>query len=230
MATLLDNHNPPLSWKYYTSNASSVWTAPNWVREICVPDSNYQQCTGPVWKNVDLNPADVLTDIGSCKLPNMRWVIPKGQNSDHPGEAYQHWRAFLGGFDCQRHWRKLVQEFRRQQLLEQHRHLHYLRRLGRFLLPRAADPFVGAEPGSRRLSIRVSGPVTRCLSLHFVGYVNDARHDFGSILRFVEHNFGIVRSTLRMHEQKAISPPFSTGISRPDHSSTLPLLWAQTTS
>ena len=40
MATLLDNHQPALSWKYYTSNGP--WTAPNWIREICVPDNNYQ--------------------------------------------------------------------------------------------------------------------------------------------------------------------------------------------
>jgi phospholipase C len=34
---------------------------------------------------VDLKPADVLSDISSCKLPQVSWVIPIGQNSDHPG-------------------------------------------------------------------------------------------------------------------------------------------------
>ena len=125
MATLLDNHQPALSWKYYSSYG--LWTAPNSIREICVPDSNYQHCTGPEWKkNVDLNPADVLTDIGNCKLPNMTWVIPTGQNSDHPRVIARHRWAFLGGFDCQCHWGKPVQESRWQQLLEQHCHLHYV--------------------------------------------------------------------------------------------------------
>ena len=29
MATLLDNHNPQLSWKYYTPGSNNIWTAPN---------------------------------------------------------------------------------------------------------------------------------------------------------------------------------------------------------
>ena len=69
MATLLDNHQPALSWKYYTVGPYAIATAPNWFRQICVPDNDYQQCTGQEWKNnVDLYPQDVLRDIGACKL------------------------------------------------------------------------------------------------------------------------------------------------------------------
>ena len=35
------------------------------------------------------------------------------------------------------------------------------------------------------------------------GYVNNARHDFGSILRFVEHNFGIPEGALNFADQRA---------------------------
>jgi phospholipase C len=84
MASLLDSNNR--TWKYYTPLAGSIWTAPNWIRDICVPNSDYTQCTGTEWKNnVDLSPTDVLTDIAHCKLANVSWVIPTGQNSDHPG-------------------------------------------------------------------------------------------------------------------------------------------------
>jgi phospholipase C len=93
MAKLLDDAG--FTWKYYTLTASnpshsnpggSIWTAPNSIREICQPDSNYTQCTGPEWAaNVDLTPSHVLTDIRACKLANVSWVIPIGQNSDHPG-------------------------------------------------------------------------------------------------------------------------------------------------
>ena len=98
MASLLDSAG--LSWKYYAqsqagvnpggSNAGgSIWTAPNSIQEICVPNANFTQCTGAEWTaNVDLNPADVLTDISSCKLPRMSWVTPAGTNSDHPGSKY----------------------------------------------------------------------------------------------------------------------------------------------
>ena len=37
---------------------------------------------GSAWvrvdQNVDLTPADVLTDIAACKLRNISWVIPTG--------------------------------------------------------------------------------------------------------------------------------------------------------
>ena len=83
MGSLLDSHGG--TWKYYTPGVGSIWTAPNWIREICVPNSAYTLCTGTEWKrSVDLNPADVLTDISHCKLANVSWVIPTGQNSDHP--------------------------------------------------------------------------------------------------------------------------------------------------
>jgi phospholipase C len=32
---------------------------------------------------VDLRPADVLNDIANCNLRNVSWVIPTGANSDH---------------------------------------------------------------------------------------------------------------------------------------------------
>src|SRR5579863_1107060 len=77
MASLLDGHNPPLTWKYYTPGSSNIWTAPNWIQDICQPNSSYTECTGAEWKNnVDLKPADVLTDIANCNLRDVVWVIP----------------------------------------------------------------------------------------------------------------------------------------------------------
>ena len=35
------------------------------------------------------------------------------------------------------------------------------------------------------------------------GYVNNDRHDFGSILRFVEHNFGIREGALQVADERA---------------------------
>ena len=35
------------------------------------------------------------------------------------------------------------------------------------------------------------------------GYVNNARHDFGSILRFIERNFGIMEGALNFADQRA---------------------------
>ena len=84
MASLLDEYN--LTWKYYSAGSNSIWTAPNWIRDICLPDSTFTTCTGSEWNNnVDLVPKNVLTDIAACKLANVTWVTPTGQNSDHAG-------------------------------------------------------------------------------------------------------------------------------------------------
>ena len=78
-------------WRYYTVGlpqtdvSNSIWTAPNWIQEICQPNSTFTACTGADWiNNVDLDPTDVLRDLQKCKLADMVWVIPNGPNSDHP--------------------------------------------------------------------------------------------------------------------------------------------------
>jgi phospholipase C len=94
---------PNITWTYYTITtgtqngganlAGSIWTAPNSLSSICIPakDNNGNlQCTGPYWNKglangyVDLNPPDVLTDIGTCQLADVSWVIPDAKYSDHP--------------------------------------------------------------------------------------------------------------------------------------------------
>ena len=89
MASLLEQHQ--YHWRYYTvglakdRSSNSIWTAPNWIQEICLPNSGFTACTGTEWiNNVDMDPADVLRDMQNCKLADMVWVIPKGQDSDHP--------------------------------------------------------------------------------------------------------------------------------------------------
>jgi phospholipase C len=91
MATLLEANG--LTWRYYAVGwvdkdvSSNIWMAPNWIQEICEPDSTFTKCTGADWiNNVDLTPSDVLTDLQTCKLNNMIWVIPTGVNSDHPSQ------------------------------------------------------------------------------------------------------------------------------------------------
>ncbi|HTC94456.1 MAG TPA: alkaline phosphatase family protein [Terriglobales bacterium] len=85
MADLLDTAG--VSWKYYAPGAGSIWTAPDAIKHICQPNApTGGTCTGPDWtQNVDLKPADVLSDISGCSLRDVSWVIPIGQNSDHPG-------------------------------------------------------------------------------------------------------------------------------------------------
>ena len=87
-----------VSWKYYAPSAGSIWTAPNSIQNICVPEFTNKKdttlkCTGSEWtSNVDLNlkGADVLNDITNCNLPSVSWVIPDGTWSDHAGPNDQY--------------------------------------------------------------------------------------------------------------------------------------------
>jgi len=96
MGAALDQHS--ITWKYYAPSAGSIWTAPNSIQNICVPQfANKKQttlkCTGAEWNaNVDLKlkGADVLNDIANCNLASVSWVIPNGSWSDHPGPNNQY--------------------------------------------------------------------------------------------------------------------------------------------
>jgi phospholipase C len=82
LTDLLDSNK--ISWRYYTPTAGLIWTGPNAIKHMCVPDSTGQTCTGSDWtQNVVLNSAQVLTDIGNGQLAAVTWVIPTGQESDH---------------------------------------------------------------------------------------------------------------------------------------------------
>jgi phospholipase C len=209
MATLLDQHNPQLSWKYYTPfGAKGFWTAPNAIRNICKPNSNYTECTGPEFKNnVDVNPTDVLTDIGACKLRNVSWVIPIGQNSDHPG--------FKNGATGGPSWvSSIVNKIGQSQCREtiNGKSLTYWQDTAIFITWDDWGGWYDHEPptllsvpqegqGDYQYGFRV--PLVVVSAYTPKGYINNSRHDFGSILRFIENNFGIPEGALNFADQRA---------------------------
>jgi len=82
LSDLLSSSN--ITWRYYTPSPGSIWTAPNAIQHMCVPDSTQTLCTGSIWNNnVILQQTQVLTDIANGQLPAVSWVIPTGQSSDH---------------------------------------------------------------------------------------------------------------------------------------------------
>ncbi len=87
LTDLLDKQN--LSWRYYSTNAGSLWNGPTAIEHICGPSPappNATECAGAVWQqNVVVNPPQVLTDIQNAQLASVTWVTPNGQQSDHAG-------------------------------------------------------------------------------------------------------------------------------------------------
>lgn len=190
-----------VSWKYYAPNATSIWAAPNAINHLCLPDAPAGgKCTGSDWiHNVVLKPSDVLTDISKCKLADVSWVVPTGQNSDHPrlntgggpswvasivdsigespcrnadGSSYWHSTAIVISWDDWGGW----YDHEPPTILS---------------LPRG-----DYEYGFRVPMIFVSAYTAK-------GLVNNERHDFGSILRFIEHNFGIPEGALNFADARA---------------------------
>ena len=79
------------TWRYYTSSGyksgvgQAIWIGPEAIQHICEPLGPDGNCAGPDWTaNVILNQTQILTDITKNQLPNVSWVIPTGQASDHP--------------------------------------------------------------------------------------------------------------------------------------------------
>jgi phospholipase C len=201
MASLLDSNSH--TWKYYTPGSGSIWTAPNWIRDICQPDSNYTQCTGQEWiNNVDLKPQDVLTDIAACKLPDVSWVIPTAQNSDHAGVADR-----TGGPS----WvASIVNAIGNSTTCDNNS--GYWKNTAILITWDDWGGWYDHEPPTL-LSVPQQGqgdyqygfrlPLVVISAYTPVGYVNNDRLDFGSILRFIEHNFSIKEGALNFADARS---------------------------
>ena len=79
-----------VTWRYYTPKMGGAWSAPDTIRHICGPVSDnaeHDVCAAPDYTaHMSLgNPAQILTDIANCDLQNVTWVIPTAQESDHAG-------------------------------------------------------------------------------------------------------------------------------------------------
>ena len=204
MATLLDNNQPAISWKYYTVGGYGIATAPNWYRQICEPDSGYQECTGQEWiNNVDIYPIDVLRDIGACKLANMTWSIPAGQNSDHPGDP-----TWIGGPS----WVASIVNAIGESKCQNPDGSTYWNSTAILITWDDWGGWYDHEPptllsvpnqgqGDYQLGFRV--PLVVVSAYTPLGYVDNGRYDFGSILRFVEQNFGIPEGALNFADARS---------------------------
>jgi phospholipase C len=189
-----------LTWRYYTAGAGSIWTAPNAIRHICGPNQPFGgQCVGSEWvNNVDLDPTHVLTDIGACNLRNVTWVIPTGKNSDHPGNNQNGGPSWVAS---------IVNAIGNSTSCDGG--TGYWHNTAIFITWDDWGGFYDHEPptllvqpeGDYQYGFRV--PLVVVSAYTPVGYVNNARHDFGSILRFIEHNVGIMEGTLTFADQRA---------------------------
>lgn len=187
-------------WKYYAAGTGSIWNAPNAIQHICVPSGG--QCTG--WgTHVDpTNPSQVLTDIGNCDLHDLTWITPTAKNSDHA-------RINDGGGPS---WvASLVNAIGNSPCTDSQgrRSTTYWQDTAIFITWDDWGGWYDHEPptildgvqGDYQYGFRV--PMIVVSAYTPKGYVDNQRHDFGSVLRFIESNFGLREGELGFADERA---------------------------
>src|SRR6202011_5269207 len=188
-----------LTWRYYAPSAGSIWTAPNAIAHICRSSGPGGECTGQEWlNNVDLRPSDILTDIGNCNLRSVSWVIPTGANSDHA-------RGNDGGGPS---WvTSIVNAIGNSTACDDN--TGYWNNTAIFITWDDWGGWYDHEPptildqpqGDYQYGFRV--PLIVVSAYTPSGYISNVRHDFGSILRFIEHNFDVPEGALNFADARA---------------------------
>jgi phospholipase C len=190
--TIADLLPANVTWRYYAAG-NGIWTAPNAIQHICESSGPGGRCTGEMFSdNLDINrPADVLQDIMNCNLRSVSWVTPTGQNSDHAADndgGGPSWVASIvntigNSTTCDGntgYWKNTAIFITWDDWGGWYDHVP----------PRIRK----AVQGDYELGFRV--PLIVVSAYTPKRFINNNRIDFGGLLRFVEHNFGIKRGAL----------------------------------
>jgi phospholipase C len=172
----LDKAN--LTWKWYTAknDPGSIWNAPNAIQHICVPNSGKTTCTGAEWtRNVISDPTHILTDIQNAQLPAVSWVIPDGVNSDHPGSTDTTGPAWVASvvnaIGNSPYWANTAIFISWDDWGGWYDHV--------------APPIHNFYEYGFRVPLIVVSPYAKAK------YISHTTHHFGSILKFIEQNWGL---------------------------------------
>ena len=198
--TLVDLFGASVTWRYYAPAPGTIWTAPNSIKHLCKPTAPGGTCSGPVWnEHLDFQPHDVLGDIASCNLRSVSWVIPAAGYSDHAGlksgNGGPAWVASIvnaigNSTKCDNgtgYWNDTAIFVTWDDWGGWYDHV--------------APTFLPPPQGDYQYGFRV--PLLVISAYTPRGYVNNLHHDFGSIVRFVEHNFGLEEGGLHFADSRS---------------------------
>ncbi len=148
--------------------------------------------TGPDWtNNVVLQPTQVLTDIANGQLPAVSWVIPDGKASDHPlgndGSGPSWVASVVNAIGNSQYWSHTAIFITWDDWGGWYDHV--------------APTVINSYEYGFRVPLIVVSPYAK------PGYVSHVTHDFGSILRYIEANFGL--ASLGYADALALADNFS---------------------
>ncbi len=189
-----------VSWKYYTESNGSIWTAPNAIEHICVPSEPAGgKCTGSDYLNyVVIKPSQILSDIADCKLSQVNWVIPTGANSDHPKGNQGGGPSWVASVvnaignnhkcsDGEVYWEDTAIIITWDDWGGWYDH--------------EPPTFLAGDQGDYQYGFRVPFIVVSAYTPP--AYVDNTRMDFGTVLRFLEHNYGIAEGALNFADARS---------------------------
>jgi phospholipase C len=142
---------------------------------------------GSEWgTNVSMPETNILNDISGGALPAVSWVIPEDKNSDHPGDNLQ------GAVDDGPQWvASVVNAIGQSQYWDSTVIVVVWDDWGG-LYDNAAPPFQDEYGGlGFRVPMLVVSPYARAGSGSQGGYISHTQYEYGSILKYIENNFGL---------------------------------------
>lgn len=170
-----------VSWKYYTpaiGTGGGIWSAFDVIAAVR---------KGPEWKaNVSSPETNIFNDISNGKLANVSWVIPTGENSDHPEKC---------GCDNGPSWvASVVNAVGNSQYWNSTAIIITWDDWGGFYDP-VPPPLPRDNQGGPGLRVPtlVVSPYSKIGSGSQGGYISSTFYEFGSIVRFVEDTFNLGR-------------------------------------
>jgi phospholipase C len=171
-----------ISWKYYTpiwkeNTSSALWNAFDVIAPV-----RY----GSEWTTNVISPeTTIFTDIQNGALPSMAWVIPKAQNSDHPGRREDYGPSWVAS---------VVNAIGNSQYWDSTAVIVVWDDWGGFYDP-VAPPTPRDNQGGPglRVPMLVISPYVQTGTGSQGGYISNTAYSFGSILRFIEDTFDLGR-------------------------------------
>jgi phospholipase C len=174
-----------VTWRYYTPSAGSIWTGPDAIEHICQQQTinGTLTCTGPDWmSNVIIPQTQVLMDIANGQLPQVSWIIPNGQSSDHAGSndgSGPSWvAAIVNEIGNSPYWANTAIIITWDDWGGWYDHV----------APKVINDGVSWGSGyvyGFRVPLIVVSPYAKA------AYISHTTHDFGSILKFIETTFDL---------------------------------------
>jgi phospholipase C len=182
-----------VSWRYYTpcfmqsKSCNASQECNNCAGGLLNAfDSIYPVRYGSEWdNNVSMPETNIFNDISGGNLPAVSWVVPEDKNSDHPGDGKRDdgpsWVAsVVNAIGESQYWNSTA--------------IFILWDDWGGFYDNAAPPFQDHQGGlGFRVATIVVSPYTIVGSSAAGGYVSHTQYEYGSLLRFIEDNFGLGR-------------------------------------